>query len=140
MKTLRRRLIRVVAALLAIGLPAQVAQAQSVACAEMGAPATAHGDRHAAIAAVDGDHHAAKTDSASTAKKDGQGKSATTPACAQGTVCMTSAAVPVIASPVQQPLNFVSAIPVAALPLQARTLRPDSPPPKLCASTDSARR
>jgi len=138
MIAVRRRLGRLVAPLLMVAFLSQVGQAQSVSCAGMTAISKAASQMSGMMTSHSA--HSGSTLPSDSSKNTHHEKKSSVPVCAQGTSCVSVAAIPDPSPNAKPPAMFAFVIPQRSLPLEARSLSPDSPPPKFCPSTDSARR
>jgi hypothetical protein len=120
----RARITRFIAAILAIALSTQVAGAQVVNCTMM-RDMQANGD-HAAMM----QHHASSAGSAATSSgSHTQNPGSTT--CSQTILCASTPAMPVGITRSIAIDHTAPPVQLGQTALEARDLRPDSPPPKI---------
>ncbi|MGE5748380.1 MAG: hypothetical protein ACM31F_00355 [Gemmatimonas sp.] len=120
----RARITRFIAAILAIALSAQVAGAQAVNCMMM-RDMQANGDHSAMM-----QHHASSAGYVTTSSSSHTQTPGTT-TCSQTILCANAAAIPVAMTRSMTVDHTAPPIQSGQTALEARDLRPDSPPPKI---------
>lgn len=120
----RARITRFIAAILAIALSTQIAGAQVVNCTMM-RDMQANGD-HAAMM----QHHASTAGNVTTSSSS-QTQTPGSPTCGQTILCANTPAMPVAMTRNIAVDHTAPPIQFGQTTLEARDLRPDSPPPKI---------